>query len=314
MSLAALSCGLAAGTAQAEPVTTFTNSFTNFFSNSSDGNHLEFDYHPDGSATSSASSLSAFEGYAEGSASADLATGQLKSYSYADGSNSAGLNKTLYAQTNATFGDSFRSYAGDAPFTWSGETASFTFDISGLVQLAGGAENQAGFGLYIFNPGTLDLYAQWTNGADTYDQWSANVLYNFNYVLGPGDTFPDTTGQLLSFPASVTASFTPGSDFDWAIWITTGIFLQGTLLDQYGIADFSHTIGVSYLAPEGVTTYSASGLFPDTVALTDAPAVKVPEPTTLPLLALSLLGAAFAFRRRKGAPTTVADSRRGSRA
>ena len=83
-------------------------------------------------------------------------------------------------------------------------------------------------------------------------------------------------------------SFDPGGDFDWYILfrISANSGQAGIPLDIY--ADFSNTAGVSFLAPDGVTIESSSGVFPGTEA-------AVPEPESLVLVASAL--AITGFRR-----------------
>jgi hypothetical protein len=282
--------------AAAEPITYFTSSLTNFYSDSLGLNSIEQDFRVDGSASAVSNSISVSEGTASASSSANLSTGQLKGFSTADGNPSPAFS-TLYADSRSDYGDSFRAFSGDAPFTWAGATATFTLDVTGLVSLVGGAENGTGLGLLIFEAGTLDSYARWISGEDTYNEWSPRVIDRVDYVLGPGTVFPGTT-QVSTFPATLSATFTPGADFDWAMYLITDIYMSNNLGAKSGTADFANTIGVSYTGPDGAVTRSASGLFPGTVPFDPPAPVGVPEPGTLVLAAFGFV-AVLGRNRRK---------------
>ena len=89
----------------------------------------------------------------------------------------------------------------------------------------------------------------------------------------------------------MNASFNPNGDFDWIIYSYSAATLTAGRAGDIASADFYNTIQASYIAPSGATTYSASGVFPGTLALP----LAVPEPEGVLLFAIA--SAAFAFGR-----------------
>lgn len=63
--------------------------------------------------------------------------------------------------------------------------------------------------------------------------------------------------------------------------------------------DFSHTLNLGYTGPDGSTTGSISGAFPNTVRTADP--IPSPEPLSLSLFGAGLAGLAAAKRRQKAA-------------
>ena len=243
-------------------------------------------------------------GSVTGSASADLAQGQLKMRAGASvGDGSAGPS----IQTNAIFGDGFRATTpGHQAFNWTSASHSrFTLNLSGT--LASSHPLDATFNpdafviLSILAKGTLDPNQPLINGptAQQYFFWnignpSTKIFYtdqNHNsQVLTP-------TAQYSSIPAIITADFNPGGDFDWVLLLGASgqVFNPGDSFDF----DLSHTLTLDYSGPNGSVTNSVSSLFtnfgptlPDSV---------VPEPSSLLIILGGLAG--MATLRRRAPPT-----------
>lgn len=223
-------------------------------------------------------------------AAANLATGQLTAMSYVSNQNWAPYN---VAFARADFGDSFRTYNQNGPFSWTnGTTASFNIDLSGLIGGLGGT-NGSRFGIIILAPGTLDAYYNWltTNDPNAYNTWSNAAIQYFDYWIGPDSPGENwITQTFTTFPAQATASFAPGGDFDWAMYLITDASTSSPF-SNYTV-DFSHTANITYSSPTGTTTVSASGLFPGTVAM-------VPEPETYALMLVGLILVGTAAQRRR---------------
>jgi hypothetical protein len=291
--LLAAATGFCTVAAHANPITHFTYS-SSFVQAESTGFSTGPDYMQkqlvsNGGFVSTGRSLDAPEGTAAAGSSANLASGELKALAETTASGDGGY---FSAFARADFGDSFRTYAGNSPFTWASDTeASFSFDLTGLVDL-NGADNGSQFGLTILAPGALDAYARWLGGENTFAEWNSQVITSFFYGLGPGVVAQSwMTGVVTDYPDSVSASFTPGSDFDWVLTLISNVGINGsfTVVDAYGLTDFSNTLHLAYSGPDNTTTYSGSGLFPSTLALAAAP-TAIPEPASA-LLFLAGLGA-----------------------
>jgi hypothetical protein len=150
-----------------------------------------------------------------------------------------------------------------------------------------------------YKPGTLDLIRQ----LQTFDfsaypdfatalaafqalaaQIDANVIasdfWYFGRLITPFDVDPSHVLAIdPTTPTNVRLDFTPGGDFDWIASLTTNAFLDASLQNVGAALDFSNSAVSSYQGPAGTTTYSASGLFPTTQPLGDAPqATKCPRP------------------------------------
>ncbi|QEH35476.1 hypothetical protein OJF2_40280 [Aquisphaera giovannonii] len=227
-----------------------------------------------------------------GFASADLSTGQLK----VRATDAAQTGYNPYVQTNASFGDGFRTFGpGGSPFSWSPDTgARFTLDLTGSKVSSSGSLADLGYGqagayilLSIFKPGTL--------GPDSSVVGDPNNVAYFLYLLGNpnqqlGYVDPSHNLHLLSPTAyygdltqdiHITQDFQPGGDFDWVVLMGAGGGLNG---GQSYDMDLSHTLTVGYSGPAGTTTESVSGIFHNFGA-------AVPEPAGVAMLAIGLGGA-----------------------
>jgi hypothetical protein len=271
--------------------------------------YYQLSFDPGGGPVSASRTYTFDEGTATATASGDLSTGAMKAYADVEADRALGAG-SLAAQARVDIGDSFRAVSGDSPFTWTADDqASFTFDVSGVVDMMGASSDSA-IVLTILAPGTLDAYARWAGGDDSaYYEWGPQTIADFTYSLGPGTTdYPWIDATATSYPTSFTATFNPGGDFDWVMTLNLDPYLGYPAgADAYGRLDFSHTVLASYQGPQGATTLSASGLFPGTVAL-DGGAGAVPEPAAwaLMLMGFGAAGAVLrASRRRDGAPAVA---------
>ncbi len=250
-------------------------------------------------STNSSHAQSVNGGYVGTSASADLASGQLKARSYSDDPNGEGL----YNRVNAMFGDGFRALTDDGAYDWSGGgSGKFTLNIDGTLSSSSALEemNLGGFVLLaLYTPGTLDPNGNLVGGANMIDYYLW-FIGNPNQNLFSCDTSgncvplaPSETVYDLSSGLTLTQDIFPGGDFDWSI--TLGFSGQNFIPGDYDL-DLSHTLTLGYEGPQGTTTGSISGLFKDTVKTSDA--VPAPEPLTLSLLGAGLLGLTALRRRR----------------
>lgn len=238
------------------------------------------------------------EGTASAQSQASLESGALRVQAEShSNANSGPFTNNVFAFARADIGDSFRTFDNQDPYQWASDTeVTFSIDFSGFVSTGPAVNNRAnaGFSFIAFTPGFLDPYAQFLfNDAPFPTDFNANTIFSDNYHLG---------GTLYSFqtpvgplPATIDVSFAPGGDFDWVAGIT--VDTAASLFDS-SIADFFSTATMSYTGPAGTTTYSASGLFPGTLPLSNAPSSSVPEPGTLILMSLGLAAIGFIRRRR----------------
>ncbi len=234
-----------------------------------------------------------------GSAYADLAHGQLKARSFADDPQGQGL----YNQENAIFGDGFRAQSPSGPFQWTADsTGHFGIQIDGSVTASPDvtAMGVGGFViLTLYQPGTLNpdqnlvgspniiTYYMWLIGNPNQNIFSCD--FHGNCVpLTPNQTYVDFSDTI-----DISADIQPGGDFDWSLIL--GFSGQDQYAGFYDM-DFSHTLNLSYTGPDGSTTGSISGAFPNTVLTVDP--VAAPEPISLSMFGSGLVGL-MALRRRK---------------
>lgn len=234
---------------------------------------------------------------ASGYASAELATGELKaSASLAFGTDAASSQpgapglRSVSSVAEAAMADGFSLYSGGTPFLWSsGTEVSFSMDVSGTASLFGlpplfADSTVALLSLEIHRNGEFLESANWCLGP------------NLGFIGGCGGGFWQQVNLDGDGRASVSHTFTPGGDFDWTLRLRTEATLDLAHQNVATGIDFSHTIKTRFIAPEGVTVVSESGLFPDTV-----PVTAVPEPETYALLLAGLGLVGFAARRRTAA-------------
>lgn len=224
----------------------------------------------------------------------------------------------------AQFGDSFQAFSGNTPFLWtSGTTVNFNFSVTGTSSIPNGVQTPQSrdpgqpineiftqVGLTIYKPGGLSFYQQEYKGFDF------NAYPDFDSALAAFQSLSSqlqsmTIGSSLWFlgnpvvpyavdpntvlavspntPTQISYQFTPNGDFDWRLSLDSTTFLDASMQNVLVTQDFSHTILTSYAGPLGATTYSASGLFPGTVALSTAPS-SVPEPSSVFLLIFGITG------------------------
>jgi hypothetical protein len=227
------------------------------------------------------------------------------------------------ASSNVSFGDSFRTFADNQPYLWrDGDTVQFSFGVTGSTSVPGNLNNVnsqvlSRLKLNIFQPGTIDLLNQF----DTFDfsgdftakfaRFNAlsqeitarTITRSFWYLGSPQyaafDIPPETIVTFIGdTPVILEFDFAPGGDFDWVLFLDNGFQLDRTLENTFVELDFANSAVATYRGLPGTTTYSASGLFPNTLNLANAPTNNpVPTPATLPLLAAGLLAMA-ALRNR----------------
>ncbi len=120
-----------------------------------------------------------------------------------------------------------------------------------------------------------------------------------NWQSGAGIASPDTdfTNGWNSF--SFTNNTQTGFNFTGSLTVTNGevvpiSFLQQIECGNGTICDYSDTAQMSLTLPSDVTFSSASGVFLTQTSQSS----PVPEPGSLSLMALALVGAGWVWRRR----------------
>lgn len=250
-------------------------------------------------AASSTYSGSGAWGSVSGLAAADLAAGTLKTRATVDFV--APPNAALYMQSNAKFGDGFRTTTGSGtPFNWlPGSGARFSMHLDGSMTSTQPLESLNGGAfliLSLFQPGTLDPNQNVVAGA--------NLIKSYAYFLGnPNQNLqscsngvcvsivPEATFTDFSHGVDISQNITPGSDFDWQVVLGSAAWLFNP--GSYDF-DFSHTLTVGYQGPAGALTQSVSGLFGNI-----GDPLSVPEPGSLILALAGLFAMRSGVRRNE---------------
>lgn len=246
---------------------------------------------PFGGLVSTERSLSVAEGTANASSSANLSTGQLRTYADVT---TTGSSDVLRGDASAKFGDTFHAYSGSDSFAWtSSDTVTFHLDLSGIISETGNARNSSELSLNILPTDKLDAYYQWIAGDAPRSGWDTSVIEEFVYWLGPDNRgYSWIDGAFTSFPLATDITFAPGGDFSFVLSLHS---MVDTIYRSAGhmVSDFSHTAAFSYSGPAGTTTVSASGFFPGTVS-------AIPEPSSylLILFGLIVVFGAVTFQRK----------------
>ncbi len=238
-------------------------------------------------------------------ASADLSTGQLKTYAAVTQDDYTTWAGRTGANGRAVFGDSFTTTSPTGPFVWGdGDVGTFTINLDGVLGanftnpadvnygVAASAHLIWSIGLDIYQSGTFDSGFM-TGGVVGNCSWSGFLDGSTSTSCTTSDITTSISGDLAS-GYEISAILGIGSDFDWELSLQSVAYLMapGELT-----VDLGHTLSLSYDGPAGATTQSASGVFP---FATDpgTPGVTVSAPASMGLLGLGLLSLVAVSRRR----------------
>jgi hypothetical protein len=248
-------------------------------------------------------------------AQASLQTASLKA-------RSGGTADQINSRASAQFGDSFGavdSATGQAHNWQANEKVSFNFAITGAVQQSLSSEQMSAldsqfssmnhFGISVYRPGYIsraarveELWALPYTDAVALELSVLNAeidslrIASNHAWLGRVYTpwFDGSQAPYINIdaqnPTVVSLDFAPGGSFEWTAYLEVMTrFQPSTPLAERPtfVADFSHSIGVSFTGIDGTVTTSTSGYFPDTIAV-----AAIPEPSTWALMlgGMGLLG------------------------
>jgi PEP-CTERM motif len=259
-------------------------------------------------------------GVQEAFAQADLAAGTLRA-------RVGGTADEIDAYAHASFGDTFGALdlvTGLAHIWRPRDVVTFNFSVTGAVQSTLSANDMAALdkdfvsrgrlSFAAYKPGYFDLSARrqaLLEGPWSEQSWSEAIrlgkeiqglMITETFVRLGRDYSPDYDGSGLSYvefnsdePTVVSASFAPEGSFEWKAFLDISTQFSADIPLGYRptfVMDFSHTIGASFVGPDGTVTTAASGLFPDTVS-------AVPEPHAYTLALAGLAAAALMSRKRR---------------
>ena len=196
--------------------------------------------------------------------------------------------------------------AAATPLQVTGE--GFVFgDVSSSASLGGLDLTDVGFSFTALIDSAADL--------EPFDDLGIFTLGPTTFTLASGESFTTLAGELelgFAFPSDNTSSVAfalqDANDFSFALetfLIFPALFDVDAptpgALSRLGGGDSGGDGGTIDLGADGILTYSG-GFFsfgPDATVTLEAPAVGIPEPTTLALFGLGLAGLGFAMRRRE---------------
>ncbi len=270
-------------------------------------------------------------------ARASLADGVLKSRSFLSfGSDVAGSAvmpvgvRNGSSRSQVRFADSFTTYSNNAPFLWTaGDTVQFGMSVTGISDVPAGLPDPVDYSpgqtknnvfaflsFQAFQPGGLSLLRELETfdfGTRTYAEYTAlnaqfvasriaNEYWYFGSAVTPYDIDP---AHILAVdavtPTKVFATFNPNGDFDWVLSLETLVQLDASQQNVSVDLNFANSVETAYEGPAGTTTYSASGLFPNTLRQGQTPGNAVPEPLTAALGIFGVGAAVMAATRRRSA-------------
>ena len=246
--------------------------------------YVYFDTYDPGRQTNNTSlSYSLTENGATNTASANLATGKL-------GVLNAGSDTTGFAfgQVIAQMGDTI---------TVSGPTGGLQLGVNFAENGTSTYTDPSGaftsLWVFAYKPGTFD---------QTFYNTPSNILYAAGYLLGTGTNTANAAALFAANNVPLVGTYgdgvnsiplnipfaTLGSNFQLNL-VLSSVMLDQTIGDTWS-ADFSHTVGVTLSAPNGVTLTSASGDLPGTTS-------GVPEPGSMLLAGAGVAAIALVKRR-----------------